>query len=83
MFWFSFIFIWLYQKNIRAINVDCEVNLNSLMENFDFVYEVQCNLTQINGEFISKHAVAWNYSRKSNCVLSSFVYHAHLSIFWM
>lgn len=68
---------------MRTIIEDWEVNLNSLIEKSDFVHEVQCNLAPISSEFISKHAVAWNYSRKSKCVFSSFVYHGHLSICWM
>lgn len=48
----------IISKNIRTINEDCEVNLNSLMEKFDSVHEIKCNLAPISCEFISKHAVA-------------------------
>lgn len=43
---------------MRTFNENCEVNLNSLMENFYFLHEVQYNLAPISCEFISKHAVA-------------------------
>lgn len=57
MLWFSFRDM-IIPKNMRRINEDCEVNLNCLMEKFDSVHEVKCNLAPISCEFLSKHAVA-------------------------